>query len=295
MSAHRIAFLILAHRDAQQVERLCSSLAPHPIFLHVDLRSTSFPMEDIAALPGLTIVEPRTAVYWSDFSMVDATLTALKLARARGPFDRYVLLSGECYPVKPLEDITAAFREDPQREWIGLTPIKTDSHLYTLISRHWRIKPLLPQRTLDTKLRRVWNKLAKLRKRDLKSEIGMAPCFGNSWWALTDSCVSMILEVLEAKPELIRAYRSVYAPDEQLFHTIINKSEFSAQAMQVEDVGDATNQITPLHEVSGAGDRRFRSTEEDFRRAASTSKFFIRKVSTELSGPLLDSVDKQLL
>jgi hypothetical protein len=295
MSTPRIAFLILAHQDPAQLERLCGKLGSHAIFVHVDRRAVGFPLDRIAALPGVTVVEHRIAVYWTDFSMVDATLTLLKAAGVEeARFDRYILLSGACYPVRPMAELEAAMT-DMTREWIAITPIVPKSHLHSLIARRWRISPLISNAALDAKLRSIWNKAAKIVGRNLESETGLPPYFGNSWWALTSACAAMIVRYLEEHPAVIRSYRTVYAPDEQIFHTVIANSEFAANAMPVEDRGAETNQIMPLHLISASKDRVFGSTDAEFQVAAATEKFFIRKVSSERTSPLLDRINTELL
>ena len=295
MASIRIAFLILAHRDADQIERLRLRLRPHNVFVHVDARVPDFPTDQIAELPDVTVVSPRRAIHWGDFSMVEATLTLLSTARAAGSFDRYVLLSGECYPAKPIIALEEAFETNPQREWISLIPISAGSHLATMIGRHWRMAPLVGARAPDAKLRRVWNKASKLLGRDLRREIGTTPYFGSQWFGLSARCVDMILKFVPAHPEFVRAYRSVYAPDEHFFQTIVGNSEFGAFAIHVEDRGIATNQSAPLHQIAPSEDRYFGNSGKDFDLVVRTGKFFIRKVSSQRTGPLLDRIDRELL
>jgi hypothetical protein len=295
MSTPRIAFLILAHQDPAQLERLCGKLGGHEIFVHVNSLSTDFPVDRIAALPGVTVVKNRIPVYWGDFSMAGAALILLEAAGARqSRFDRYVLLSGACYPVRPIAELEAALT-DTEREWISITPILPQSHLHSLIARHWRFAPLVSNAALDRRLRSIWNKVAKIIGRDLKAETGLAPHFGSTWWALTGKCGAMVLAYIEKHPEVVRAYRTVYAPDEEIVPTIVANSEFAANAMPIEDRGPETNQIMPLHLTSPSRERVFTSTDADFHLAASSGKFFIRKVSTDRSGPLLDRIDAELL
>jgi hypothetical protein len=295
MASIRIAFLILAHRNADQIERLCLRLRPHNVFVHVDAQAADFPTNQLAELPGVTVVSPRRAVHWGDFSMVEATLTLLSAARAVGSFDRYVLLSGECYPAKPIAALEQAFETNPRREWISLTPIAAGSHLETMTGRRWRMAPLVGVRGLDAKLRGAWNKASKMLGRDLRREIDTTPYFGSQWFALSARCVSMILKFVPAHPEFVRAYRSVYAPDEHFFQTIVGNSEFGASAIHVEDRGAATNQSAPLHQIAPSEDRYFGNSGKDFDLVVRTGKFFLRKVSLQRSGPLLDRIDRELL
>ena len=289
----KIAFLILAHGDPTHLERLCRALTPHAVFVHIDARANDFPTERLAASPNVTVVTPRVEVHWGDFSMVEATLALLNAAREEARFDRYVLLSGACYPVKPMAALETAL--DSEREWIALTPITQQSHLRSLIGRRWRMAPFVSHRVLDTQLRSAWNKIAKILGRDLQREIGVPPYFGSQWWALSEPCVAAIVTFVQEHPAFVRAYRSIYAPDEHFFQTVVAASPFAAAAIQVEDRGPATNNFAPLHLIAPTSDRYFESSEAEFVLAAQTPKFFIRKVSTERSAALLDRIDRDLL
>jgi hypothetical protein len=155
--------------------------------------------------------------------------------------------------------------------------------------------PILRNSALDAKVRALYNKITRAMGRDLARETGLTPYFGSQWWALTDPCVTAILEFIRNRPDFVRAYRSVYAPDEHFFQTIVAHSRFASSAIRVEDRGPATNELAPLHQIAPARDRVFSNPETDFQVAASTSKFFIRKVSTARSTQLLDRVDRELL
>lgn len=294
MSRLRIAFLILAHQDALQVARLCSALRGQTLFVHIDRRAADFPVNQIATMPGV-VVHPRSLIHWGDFSMIETTLSLMDTARQYGRFDRFVLLSGSCYPVKPLSSLEAMFAEHPEHEWISLTPVARQSSLYTTIGRRWRMAPFLSSSFLDSKLRAIYNKISKYIGRDLALEIGLPPYFGSQWWALTEPCVAAVLEFVRSHPEYIQAYRSVYAPDEHFFQTIVGNSRFASASVHVEDCGAATNQHAPLHQIAPSIERVFEDGEPDFQLAASTDKFFIRKVSSARSAHLLDRIDRELL
>lgn len=293
MPSTRLAFLLLAHHDSAQLERLCGRLAGHAIFIHIDQRAKDFPVERIAALPGVVMV-PRIPVFWGDFSVVEATLTLLRTAHAQGPFDRYILLSGACYPTRSMVDLEAAFTAEPEREWISLTPITTGSHLQTMIGRRWRMAPFTTNRSLDGKLRTVWNKVTKMLGRTIATETGMTPYFGNQFFALTGPCVQHVLSVTKSNSQLLQAYRSVYAPDEHVLHTIVGNSAFGAHGHAVPDQGAATNLDAPLHVVATNHERTFTS-EDELPLIKSSGRFFLRKVSSTKSQPLLDRMDAELL
>jgi hypothetical protein len=45
------AFVVLAHKDPAQVQRLVDRLRPHPVLLHVDAAADLAPIAGAAALP----------------------------------------------------------------------------------------------------------------------------------------------------------------------------------------------------------------------------------------------------
>lgn len=303
----RIAFLVLAHNDAPLLLRLCHHLRDHAVFLHVDAKSHDFPIDQFAALSNVTLIHPRLSVHWADYSMVDTTLSLLRTAvQQPESFSKYVLISGACYPVKPISQLAALFHSDHDHNYIRFTAISPSTpHLWTLVSRHWRMAPLLSDslmarlsflRPLEKKARAVLNKLSSFHPRDFQKELGLPIYFGSQWWAFSEPCARYVLDFVHNHPAFVHAFRFIYVPDELFFHTLVAQSPFAAQTLGPQpDEGAGTNQQTPLHLIHPSEKRVFHSTQSDFDLARSTDKFFIRKVSSHETGDLLDRIDRELL
>jgi Core-2/I-Branching enzyme len=303
----RIAFLVLAHGDAPLLLRLCHLFHDHMVFIHVDAKSRDFPVEQLAALKNVVLIEPRISVHWADSSMVDATLAMLRSALERDEhFTKLVLISGGCYPVKPLNQLASLFRGDDDHNYIAFSPVEPSStHLLKLVSRHWRMTPLLPDELLarypwlsarEKNARKVLNKLSSYFPRDFQREIGVQPYHGNSWWALSEPCARYILAFVKDNPAFLRAHRGTFATDEFFYHTIIMNSPFGAKTAGAHaDEGKQNNMLAPLHQFHPSEKRVFGNSETDFELARTTGKYFIRKVSSLDSGALLDRIDRELL
>jgi Core-2/I-Branching enzyme len=302
----RIAFLILAHSDTPLLLRLCNHFQDHAVFVHLDAKSRDFPIEQLAALTNVVLVKPQVAVHWGDFSMIEATLALLRSALDRDErFSKLVLISGGCYPVKPINQLASLFRGDGGHNYIRFTPILPSSFLGILVSRHWIMTPLLPDalmarqpwlRAVEKNARVFLNKLSSYRPRGFQREIGVQPYFGSQWWAISEPCARYILAFVKDNPAFSRAYRSTYAPDEQFYHTIIMQSPFAATTDGAQaDEGIQTNQATPLHLIHPSEKRTFGYSETDFELAQTTDKYLIRKVTLRDSGGLLDRIDRELL
>ena len=67
------------------------------------------------------LVEDRLACGWGDFSLVEATLRALRLIRDRNiDCERIVLMSGACMPIRPLAELSAFLDRHPQTQFIEI-------------------------------------------------------------------------------------------------------------------------------------------------------------------------------
>jgi hypothetical protein len=303
----RIAFLVLAHDDAPLLLRLCERLRDHAVFVHIDAKSRNFPIEQLAAQKNVVIVQPRRAVHWADFSMVETTLDLLRTALDQNErFSKFVLISGACYPVKPIERLATMFDTDDDLNYIRLTAISPSTpHLWNLVSRRWIMAPLLPDRLMarqpalrgvEKTARAVVNKLSSYLPRDIQRETGYPIYFGSSWWAFSEPCARYIVEFVREHPAFFHAFRTTYAPDELLYHTIVAQSPFAAKTLGAQaDQGERTNQETPLHLIHPSEKRVFGSTDADFHLAQTTDKYVIRKISSRESGGLLDRIDRELL
>jgi hypothetical protein len=304
--ASKIAFLIAAHQDVALLLRLCNLLRDHAVFLHIDAKAVDFPLAKFQSLHHVTTIQPRRSVHWADFSQVEATLDMLRAATMSDiVFDKYVLLSGACYPVKPLTTLAKTFADDGGKNYIRFTKIEPDSTLQNLIGRRWRMTPLVKMYKLgkghtlvkaEGFARAVVNKIASAFPRDFEAEIGMPAYFGSNWWALSDQAVRYILTKIDKNPQLTYPFRSVYAVDEIFFHTLLASSPYFGQSEGIQkDESARTNQRAPLHLIHPSHERIFGRSVDDFKLARDTTQFFIRKVSSKDSDALLNRIDSELL
>ena len=239
--------------------------------------------------------------------MVDATVSLLRTAVGQPEsFSKYMLISGSCYPVKPISSLAALFHSDDDRNYIRFTAISPATpHLWSLVSRHWRMAPMLSDelmdrhpllRSVENNVRAVLNKLSSFHRRDFQKEVGVPIYFGSSWWAFSEPCARYIVDYVQQHPEYLGTFRFTYATDEIFYHTLVAQSRFVAQTLGAQpDEGAGTNQQTPFHLIHPSEKRVFHSTPSDFELARTTDKFFIRKVSSHETGDLLDRIDRELL
>lgn len=297
--ADKIAFLILAHSDPNHLLRLCESLGAYDdIFIHVD-RKTSNNFFSTPFPANARLIEPRIDVHWADVSVVHATLRLIEAALASSSnYLRLVLLSGACYPIKPVEQLRKRFIEQPHLNEIKYVKLLEgpEGALRRISRRHFR-------RPLESRIRnkalviasKAARKLAYLAWRHVDGGFSryfpnLAPCFGSQWWALTPTAARYMVEFSRNSPELLAYMRHCWAPDEIYFHTVFGNSEFAvAPERYTEDLSGLGN----LHIVQRAASKIFQYS--DFTDVAASDKFFVRKLQTGVSDEFADAIDRELL
>jgi hypothetical protein len=86
----------------------------------------------------------------------------------------------------------------------------------------------------------------------------------------------------------------VMASDEQYFHTIImNSPEIEGVPPFAEFAGRGTAKYTPHHHFDPSHKKIY--TDIDFEELKCSDKYFARKLTTDVSAPLMDRIDRELL
>lgn len=225
----------------------------------------------------------------------------VRAALATGkPYCKLVLLSGSCYPIRHLSQLEELFASDGGKNYIQYVDMRQAPHLLALISRRYHQDGLLPSRWIsrwrflalwDKILRKAYTKTAGLFKD--RWTLPFTPCHGSQWWALTPDAAAECLHVLQCNSAIRNKYRRSFAPDEQVFHTIIESTRFAASATgMIPFNGRGVYKTANLHVIDPSLTRWF--TLDDFDEIMSTDKFFVRKVRSDLSAPLLDAIDQAL-
>jgi hypothetical protein len=129
--AFKNAYIILAHKDPQQVLRLVNALDdPEAIFVfHICKNASRETYQEFRTLfnkPNHHFCK-RVRSFWGGIGLVQATLNALYcLDNINSPYSFVHLLSGQDYPIKSREQRDAFLKQHPQAEFV----------------RNWKFYPL---------------------------------------------------------------------------------------------------------------------------------------------------------
>ncbi|MCU0908371.1 MAG: beta-1,6-N-acetylglucosaminyltransferase [Rhodobacteraceae bacterium] len=222
----KIAFLILCHRDPEGVaaQAACLAAAGDCVTIHLDAGAGRDAERRLrAALAGNPAVAlaPRVRCGWGDWSLVAATLSAIRTALHAFPDATHLyLMSGDCWPIKPAHHVHARLDAE-DRDWIESVDFHTSGWIRTglvrerLIYRHpfnERHQKRLFYASLDLQQRLG---LARALPRDLTVMIG------SQWWCLRRTTVEAILTFLTRRRDVVRFFRLTWIPDEIFFQTLV--------------------------------------------------------------------------
>lgn len=286
-----VTYVVLAHHLPDQFARLTRRLLPggHRVVVHVDARSDAAPFEaalrrELAA-GCVELLRDRVACRWADYSLVEAAVRGTERALVAAPdASHVVLLSGQDYPIKDSATITRFFADHTQESFMfastgdgpggvdrsGNERWYWDGGLTRLGRRHYRVAGRvvgLPNRfTPGVPYRRVPR--------------GLRPVQGSQWWALRTPAAAHLVEVVRTRADVVRFFRRVLAPDENVAQMVLDASEHRASVVQDD-----------LHFITWQRFHPKTLTTDDLPQLLASPKLFARKVDPATSPELLDRLD----
>ncbi len=274
----RVAYLILAHKLPQQLARLVNHLrqAGGAVYVHFDSKSTT-PTTYVDGLRDVEVIPERVKVWWGGWSTVRAEL-ALAGAALPGNFDYYCLLSGQCYPLRPLREFHEYLQSTHPIEHMVYVDVKSNwPEAAIRYEKHY-----FEQRTL---LGRALTKLVRKFPYSRSLPSGLKPHVGWTWWTLTHNSLAYLLSTLESRRDVARFFAWSQNADEIAPQTIIASSHFAERVS-----------TSPLHMIEFAPrepNPRIWLTQ-DLPRLLSSKAYFARKFDIQVDATVLDELDKSV-
>lgn len=223
----KIAFILLTHKDPdgiiKQAERLTAT--GDYVAIHFDARAKAADYARIRdaldSNPSVAFARKRLKCGWGEWSLVGATLEAVKAAVEAFPdATHFYMLSGDCMQIKTAEYAHEFLeREDVDYiesfDFFASDWIKTGIKEERLIYRHWfneRGRKWLFYKSME--LQRALG-LARRVPEDIQMMIG------SQWWCLRRRTVEWVLDFCRERPDVMRFFRTTWIPDETFFQTIV--------------------------------------------------------------------------
>ena len=267
--------------------------------IHIDKAADIRPFKKLFAMEGVSDVcwVPRVRSAWGTFGQVEATLSLLREALKRDPdSQRFVLLSGQDYPIMPVSRIIEFFEKRtgvnfitsapmPRADWADTGGLDRLRHWHFSIGG-WRLD--YPARTIPAARRlKIAYRLCELllpTERSLPTNLALYG--GSNWWNLTRESADRVFHFLRENRAFLPHYRFSRSADEVFFQTVLmNSGPWRIENSDLRCVfWDGRNNEFPAF-----------VTQADFDEIAASGALFTRKVHATRSSDLLNRIDRELL
>jgi hypothetical protein len=242
----RVAYLVTAYRDLVHLQRLCDALGREdPGALLVVQFDRGSPLAPRAAALGERVRFTQRPITWGDGSYVRAVVDSLR-AMLDEPWDWVVVLSGQDYPVRPLDGLHAELEQGGHSAYAltsGCLPgdVPPPQALVTRYHyRYWWTRRPWP-RALRALARRSAPVVAALsrqrvvvqpRPRGAGPGLGVRRratifsdarpcCMGSDYVAISRSSTEAMLDILRCEPEVLDYFASTFVPSEAMFASMV--------------------------------------------------------------------------
>jgi hypothetical protein len=221
----KLAHLILAHSNPQQVERLVGRLQNEKahIYIQLDKKSDIAAYQSISLLQGVFFIKNRVDIGWGNYSMIQATLNGFEEILAAGIVYTHInLLSGQDYPLKSAAHVQDFLFLNPDKSYMCWLDIEKDwpDGRARLADYNFGDYTFSGKYSLQKVVNKLWSK--KKRPDNLK------PYGRSQWLTITPESAIYAIKYIKENPKLRRYFKHTWAVDEIFFQTILLNSPLSS-------------------------------------------------------------------
>lgn len=279
----KLAHLILTYTDPKQTERMIMNLW-HPdsdFYIHVDEKIDIKPHLYLNDIKNVYLIKNRVEVRWAGYNTVKATFTCIKEIEATGKkYDYINFMSGQDYPIKPLEYILAFLKANQGKQFIEAINIEQDvkEDIPKLNRFH------LVNFTFRGKYKLEWLINMFLAPRKIPKELTI---YGKAmFWTLTQDAANYVVKTVEGNRKFLNFFLYSWGCDEFVFQTILMNSCYR----------DAiTNNHVIYLDWSAGGSHPKTLGVEDFDSLMKSEHLFARKFKMSHDSEILDLIDRNIL
>ncbi|HLF51222.1 beta-1,6-N-acetylglucosaminyltransferase [Flavobacterium sp.] len=314
-----INYIILAHQNPQQVQRLINRLdtSYSNFYIHIDKGVNIIPFRDVLSnKPNIFFIDEQQREYgtWGDIGIVKATIAILSQIVKDNRTGYCILMSGQDYPLKNNPFISDFFETNyganfivtyplPNRGWgaqggldrlnqykVNLSNSRMDFVQLPSIFDAFFYKKQTIGKLKKLLKRKHFSGLSKiLLKRKLLKNI--KPYGGSQWWAFPIETIKDILAFINSTPEYLKYHSDTLLPDEIFFHSILmylkEKNENIIIKPSITHANwERKNTSLPV---------TYKKEDIEELKIVSNNKLFARKFDMAIDEEILSIIDENLL
>jgi len=217
----KIAHLILAHKNPQQLARLLKAME-HPgfdFYIHIDQKTDAAPFAYLFNNRNVFPIQNRTKIYWAGYGTIQACVNGFEEILTKD-YDYVNVMSAQDFPVKSASYIYQYIEGRKGKEFITCRSVVDEwTEALPRVTRYHFINFRFPGRH---KIEAVANRILPARKYPLPHTIvGRA-----NWFTVTAGAATYLLDFINNRPEVVRFFKFSWGADEIIFSTILYNSPF---------------------------------------------------------------------
>lgn len=287
------AVMIMAHKNLEQLCRLVEYFRTNcDVFIHLD-RKCAWRTEDMERLHAhrqVKLVSMDYEVNWGGTSVLESELALLQSAYAHGKYGYFHLISGQDYPVKPLNAFLDFFERNKGKEFIqyvGIPNPKWEKGTYRRFQYFYPYDWAGSRKNPRAWVReQVEMQVRKGLKRPIPDEFDTL--YGSSqWFSITREAAGVLLQYTKEHPAFYNRLWMTFAPEECYVATVL-LNEMDMRSIVRSNCRFIRWKFENGNRPANLGVEHFRYLlEEEF--------LFARKMETSCSLPLLELIDRYLV
>lgn len=275
----KICILMQAHKDLDFVRRIINKLKHKSVDIWVSFdKKVDFNPKDFK---DCHLVKNRVDVKWGDISQSDATINSLKeIVSSKIKYDRIIFISGQDYPIKPIEEIIKFFslKENKDKEFINCTKVEKDGWDLTGRYSYFHFK----NRYLTGLMKLVMN------RKFIKDYI---PYGGSTWFNITKEAAEYIVKKYE-EDNFHNYFKYSRCIDELVIQSIIMYKDSPFKDKVVCNYKRYVDWSDHNKGLNNGNPNIL--TIKDYDKIIASDAFFARKFDPKVDSEILDKLDNYL-
>ena len=289
--------LIQAHKNMSQLVKLVSYFEGKcDIFIHVDKKAdfSKKELSELSQMPGVRRVYQKFSVSWAGFSILRCEIFLLEEALKQSDGDYFHLLSGQDYPLRPLDDFLYFFHETNKEGFLKCKqlpyPLFDDSTFFRMqyyVFTDWiNAKPIEGKKKVFKFIN--WQKRFGIKRRipdQLERLYG-----GSAWFSISKRSAEFLRDYTNEHPSFFRRMKYTFYPEEVYVSSVLMNSRFTSH-IEYEDNLRCILWNNPSKDCSPLD-----LTLEHLEKILKSGKmFFARKFESPSCESLVEVVNKYML
>lgn len=219
------AYLIIAHKNFQQLQKLVSVLDDerNDLYILIDQKAADI-QEKLFVMKSNLYYLPQIPIYWGDYSLIQAEISLLESATLKD-YQYYHLISGLDLPLTSQDAIHHFFDQQKNRLFITNVATFSDNQLLERVRPHFFRHHFRPVNPLAKKGFRFYRALEKRIMKLLRLETLSAKELGvASNWCTLDHEFSCY--VVKEKDWIRKHFKRAFCGDELFIPALVKKGKF---------------------------------------------------------------------